>query len=131
MNEDGGSKLEVMLGCKTKRMEEANGILSKIFRQILSDLGIIPMKWNKLMNDYLNDPKNRVPKDSRGKSSTRGNLNKELHKPDMTWSNFEKAIKFLNPIKAEFTIKLTWFGNKTTVHSINVGEGRKTIGKRD
>lgn len=102
-----------------KRVVEARG-LSKIFRNILSDLNITPMKWDQLMNAYLNNPKNRVGRDSRSRSSTRGNLNKELVKKDMTWRNFERAIRFLNPVEAEFTVKLRWRNGRTTLHGVKM-----------
>lgn len=115
-------QVNAMLTDPQKRVGEATGILSKLFRKILIELNVTPVKWNALMNAYLNDPRNRVPRDNRGRSSTRGNLNKELRKPAMTWANMEKAIRFLNPLKAEFTIKLTWRGGRTTVHSLSIGE---------
>ena len=74
------------------------------------------------MESYLNNPTNRVPRSSKGRSSARGNLSKEILKSNMTWKNFEKAIKFLNPIKAEFSIKLHWKNGRVTNHHVVVGE---------
>lgn len=117
-----GARLEVILNQDDKGVKDATGILSKIFRQVLADLGIIPMRWNVLMESYLNNPTNRVPRSSKGRSSARGNLSKEILKSNMTWKNFEKAIKFLNPIKAEFSIKLHWKNGRVTNHHVVVGE---------
>lgn len=115
--------VNTILNDDTKKVKDASGVLSRLFRQILQELNVTPVKWNTLMNAYLSDPRNRVPRDNRGRSSTRGNLNKELCKSNMTWGNLEKAIRFLNPVKAEFTIKLTWHTGKTTVHNLKIGEG--------
>lgn len=114
-----------------KQVVEAKG-LARLFRQMLAELGVNPMKWHQLMNAYLNDPRNRVPKDSRAKSSTRGNLNKELMKSRMTWKNFERGIRFLNPVEAEFSVKLKWRGGRTTVHRLKMlGEPRRLRDRGD
>lgn len=122
MNDGEKRHLEDMLDRDDKKASEASGILSKVFRKVLAEIGVTPSRWNQLMHAYLEDPRNRVPRNPRMRSSTRGNLNKELSKPNMTWNNFEKGIRFLNPIKAEFTIKLSWRGGKNTVHKIVLGE---------
>lgn len=117
MIEDDGKTVEDLLESQDKGCSEAQGILSRLFRLMLLDFNVNVFKWNRLMNNYLNDPRNRVPRTPKARSSTRGNLSKELRKPKMTWSNFEKGIKFLNPLKAEFTVKLTWRTGKVTTHS--------------
>lgn len=111
---------EALLQLDDKGTSAATGMLSSIFRKILAELNMNPTKWNLLMGRYLNDPRNRVPRNSRSRSSTRGNLNKELTKPKMTWQNFEKGIRFLNPRKARFIVKLTWSTGKTSTHEIGI-----------
>jgi hypothetical protein len=100
----------------------AVGILSRLFRKVLSELQITPMVWNKMMYTYLYDPRNRVPRHSRGRSSTRGNLNKELRKANMTWNNFEKGLRFLNPLSATFTVEIKWRSGKESKHSFAIGQ---------
>jgi hypothetical protein len=111
---------EALLTLDDKGISTAKGVLSMIFRKILADINLNPTTWSKLMKAYLDDPRNRVPQGSRARSSTRGNLNKELSKPKMTWQNFEKGIRFLNPVKARFIIKLTWRTHQTTTHEITI-----------
>mgnify|MGYP000091301617 CR=1 FL=1 len=103
-----------------KGVSKASGVLSLVFRKTLGELGVNATMWNKLMLNYLSDKRNRIPNNSRARSSTRGNLNKELSKPNMTWRNFEKGIRFLNPLEAVFTLRLTWRNGKTTVHDIRL-----------
>ena len=105
----------------------AVGILSRLFRKILSDLNITPLVWNKMMNAYLDDPRNRVPRHSRGRSSTRGNVNKELRKANMTWNNFEKGMRFLNPISSKFSVDLTWRSGKQSSHTLSMGEDNRIL----
>lgn len=102
-------------------VSKANGILSLMFRRTLCDININASTWNRLMLAYLADKRNRIPNNSRARSSTRGNLNKELSKTNMTWNNFQKAIRFLNPVATVFIMRLTWLNGRTTVHQITMG----------
>jgi len=108
-----------------KGASKATGVLSLVFRKTLAELGVNATMWNKLMLGYLGDKRNRIPNNSRARSSTRGNLTKELSKPNMTWRNFEKGIRFLNPIEAVFSLHLTWRNGKTSVHSIVLAGERR------
>jgi hypothetical protein len=108
-------KVENLLGDVNKGMDEVlgpNQVLSLVFRKMLYDNDINISKWNRLMNRYLNDPTNRIPKHSKGRSSVRGNLTKELMKPVMTWNNFFKGIKFLNPDKVELSFNVAINGEE-------------------
>lgn len=100
-------------------------ILTKIFRSILVDLNINAASFNRLLTNYVNNPLNGIGTDSRDKTNTKSNLSKELKKDKMTWGVFEKAMRFLNPIKAEFNIKLTWKGDKVTEHNIVIIDREK------
>lgn len=116
------SEHETMINHPNKKAEEATGLLSKMYRKILSDIGMNSSMWNKLMLKYLDNPQNRVPRSARGRSSVRGNLNKELAKEDMTWANFEKGLRFLNPIRCEFSVKLHFGNGRKTDHTFIIGE---------
>lgn len=113
-------EISKLLNSQDKGASEATGVLSKLFRRILFDIGMRPMTWDRKMEEYLNSPRNGGSRNSRKRSSDRGNLNKELRKADMTWANFLKGIAFLNPIKIRFEVHCTWENKKTTIHGINV-----------
>lgn len=116
-DEEDKKEREEAFGPSTQdRIRGPKNELSTLFEDILDQEEVGPIKWAELMNKYLQNPRNRIPRDSRKQSSARGNLNKELSKGNMTWRNFVKGIRFLNPIKATFTVKLTWAGGRTTVH---------------
>lgn len=102
-----------MLNSDDKRVAEARGHLSKIFRQFLVALDIDGWKWDRYMRIFLTDPRNGIPNNSRDKSSARGNLNKELKRDDMTWRVFLKAMSFLDPVRVTFTVKATFKNGKT------------------
>lgn len=73
------------------------GVLTRLFNIICLDVtggrGISPIQWNKLMIDYI-----RVMAESNtsmDRSSIRGNMNKELRRPGMTWNVLCKGLRFL------------------------------------
>ena len=124
-------ELNQVLSSKTKRSEEANGTLSKLFRQILSDQNFNMSTWNRNMLRYLKDPRNRIPQNSRDMSSARGNLSKELLKRSMTWGVFEKAIRFLNPARVRLTLEFEWRTGLKTGYSAIIHEGDKAEQESD
>ena len=106
---------------KDRGVSTARNVLARLFRQILRDLKIDDTRWSKLMVRYLLDPANGIRPNNRSKSYTRGNMNKELRRPSMTWKVFnDKAIPFLNPIKIKFVVELTWANKQTTVHELQI-----------
>lgn len=73
------------------------GKLTRLFNTLCLDAtagrGISPIQWNKLMIDYI---KNMVESNTTlDRSSIRGNMNKELRRPSMTWNVLCKGLKFL------------------------------------
>jgi hypothetical protein len=73
------------------------GVLSRLFNVMCLDVtggrGISPIQWNKLMNEYI---KMMVESNTTmDRSSIRGNMNKELRRPSMTWNVLCKGLRFL------------------------------------
>jgi hypothetical protein len=102
-----------------------NGVLSRLWRQILYDLGIGPNQFNLLMHDYLSDPRNGVPNNKKDQTSMRGNMSKELWKPQMTWKVFLKAMRFLQLVKITFTVEAHHANGRITLHSTDVNLGHR------
>lgn len=74
-----------------------DGILTRLFNMLCLEVtgqgGISPIQWNKLMIEYI-----KMMVDSNttmDRSSIRGNMNKELRKPSMTWNVLCKGLRFL------------------------------------
>lgn len=101
-------------------VDAAEGVLARLFRQILFDVNVNIYKWDSLMVKYLNNPINGVPQNGKDRSSARGNLNKELRRPSMTWKVFRKGLRFLNPKGIRFEVHLEWDSKKKTVHSVTL-----------
>lgn len=92
-----------------KRVKEARGVLTAIWRQFLRLRDIDGFKWDRHMRNYLDDPRNGIRQNSRDRSTERGNTNKELLKSDnLTWGRFLKGMNFLEPLKVEFTVRATF-----------------------
>jgi hypothetical protein len=64
-------------------------------------------------------------------SSARGNLSKELLKPSMTWGVFEKAIRFLNPMRVRLTLEFEWRTGLKTEYSAIIHVGTETAQESD
>lgn len=102
----------------------SSSVLSRIFRNMTVDLGLSALSaWDRLMNQYINDARNCVPRNKKDQSSARGNLQKELLKPEMTWKVFLKGIRFLGIISFEINIIAKHANGKQTIHSHSVNLG--------
>lgn len=97
-----------------------SGVLSRLFRLILVELNISPMKFSALLADYVRDKRNRVPDNRHDQSSIKSNLTKELSRPDMTWKVFCKGLKFLQFTKFEICLKCYRRDGSHTLHSLPV-----------
>lgn len=104
--------IDDLLRDPAKKVMEATGVLSRIYRQLLVELDIQPERFHRLMYDWLNDPINGVATDLKRRSSARGNFIKELVRPTMSWKVFLKAVKMLKPNIVEFSFSFK-FGHKT------------------
>ncbi len=87
-----------------------DGILTKLFNLICLDVtggrGIGPIQWNRLMIDYIQ--RVSASKMSLDRTSIRGNMNKELRRPGMTWKVFcTKGLVFLKMDCFTFTAHFT------------------------
>lgn len=77
--------------------------LAALFLQAFYDTGAMA-KWQDLMFYYIHDYRNAIPRNRKDQASHRGNLQKELFKPDMTWGVFLKGMRFLGA--EEFDIRI-------------------------
>jgi hypothetical protein len=101
----------------------AGGVLSRLWRQQLKDLGINIQRWNDLMYNFVTDPRNGFPPTKRDQQSARGNLVKELARPQMTWKVFMKAQRFLGASDMTIAIECNYLNGKRSVHSTPVNFG--------
>ena len=93
--------------------------LSRLFNKIRYDLGITPARVGLLVENYLNNPLNNIPKTGKERSTERGNLMKQLKADDMSIKVFLKALSVLQPKHIRFTVEFTNQRDRTTSHSID------------
>jgi hypothetical protein len=100
------------------------GVLAKMFRNIVHELGVGPSQWDHFMDQYLNkelkiledrrrerlirqggvETREQIDTNRRDRTSLRGNLNKEFKRKIMTWKVFCKGMRFLQFEGFEFKI---------------------------
>jgi hypothetical protein len=97
----------------------SNGILSRLFRIVVTDLNVSTRDWHNYMMDYLNDPINQIPMSGKERSTARGNLNKQLQKDPMSIKTFLRGLKFLKVLRVKFTVTLVREEGVTN-HSVNL-----------
>jgi len=105
-----------------------NGVLSRLWRQILLDLGIGPERFGIILQDHVTNPLNGIPNNKKDQISYRSNLTKELAKPQMTWKVFMKALRFLNILKVEITLTAYHANTKVTEHKAKINLGGRHTG---
>lgn len=82
------------------------GVLARLYRRILANLNINGGVWNALMFDYLSNPDNRIPTNQKDRTSIRGNIIRELARPQMTWKVFFKGLRFIQVVEFDITVGL-------------------------
>lgn len=82
--------------------------LTKLWRNILVSCNVDMDTLDALLLKWLDDPANKIPKDAKTRSFTRGNLMKALSLDDMTWKTFTKGLLLLRPDSIEVTVKLNF-----------------------
>ena len=92
-----------LLSDSLKGRNRSKDQLVYLFRDIMVKRKFKTYNWMKNLDYYFKrDPVNRDPR------KDRGNLSKHLLGDKFTWGLFKKAIDFLDPISATFTVTLEW-----------------------
>lgn len=97
-----------------KDLDKIESVLSTVFKQLQFLLGITIERYNELLKNYI--IKAKVPNTQIDVSSARGNLNKELKKPTMSWKVFIKGLNFLNVVELNIGVQLYHKNGLTTTH---------------
>lgn len=105
-----------MLSAPDKRVKEASGLLSRLYRLALFELNITPFRWNFLLSCYLDRLAKEREMTHAMVTNERNNLRKQLNEDDMTWPMFTRGIALLDPKQCVFGVTLE-FENEVTVSS--------------
>lgn len=104
---------------RRNRVNEYTGpmnLLSLLFREVKNGLSISSTFWNIRLSQYVKDPRNEVVQTSRGKSTERSNLNRELAKQEMTLHNFIRGMRVIRPKELKFILLLEHRDGTRTSH---------------
>lgn len=104
--------IQGLLSAPDKRIREATGLLSRLYRLTLLELSLTPYKWGFLLDKRLDRFANETEATHDMISNERSNLRKGLNEPDMTYPMFCRGIDILDAISATFYVKMQWFGEE-------------------
>jgi hypothetical protein len=102
-----------LLSDQYKGLYKSKGVLTYLFRHVLSWRQINQFNWKDRAKKFAEKPHNLKNRDI-------GNLNKKLVRDEFTWTNFREAVDFLNPVSATFGVELTWKDGHTSTYSFKI-----------
>ncbi len=71
------------------------GVLTRVYKFFMVSYGKDRMPvWNKLMDNYVNDPNNNISSFRSKRTSVRGNMKREYLGPQLSWPKFCEAMSF-------------------------------------
>lgn len=97
-----------VLAAHDKRIREASGLLSRLYRKVLAEIGMNVYKWGFLLTQYLEDLAKNQEMTFEMISNERNNLRKGVFSLDMTFDMFVRAISILAPREAVFGVILEY-----------------------
>lgn len=103
-----------------KQVSQSSNPLTKLYRTMLLDMDIKHSNIDHYINLYLDDPSLGIPKNSKDRSSERGNLLKQLGKSAISWKIFTKGLRLLRPKHVRLTVTFTDQRDRVTVHSVDL-----------
>jgi hypothetical protein len=92
------------------------GLLSKLWRRILYDRKITGYRYGVLMSMYLESQKS--PDNPAEENQNRGNLNRQLTDPKMSWKTLCKAFRFIRAKRIRFIVEIDYEDDTTMVHRV-------------
>ena len=105
----------------------AGRLLAVMFEKIRLMRHAEPKALISRIDNFISNPANGIKQDKRFKSSTRGNMLRELAADTMTWNVFCRALRVLNYPKFDFVIRIKHINGKVTEHSIPVDMGEFSL----
>lgn len=101
-----------LLNSTTKKLNDTKNPLAYMWRQHACHIRLTADAYHHLMVKWLEDPRNRVPKHGKDRSSRRGNMSKQLTKDKMSIQTFFEAIRFTKPESAYLILETSYSGGR-------------------
>lgn len=117
--DDEATRINHLFDYDDRKVGSATGILSRLWRIMLAELNINNDNYPMLMTKYLDKRLKAGNRNVRALNTLRGNLNRQLAMPNMSFNVFLRALRVLRVdwLKIDITIGR---GGKKTMHSIEV-----------
>lgn len=103
-----------LLSLSDKGTSESENALAEIFRKFLWEKDVSLETFNRDLDRWLDDPKNRIINHSGVRSNDRGNFVKAIAKNRLSWEMFVKAMTLLNPVKFTISVTCDWGRGKSS-----------------
>ncbi len=93
------------------------GVLTRVYKFFMVSFGKDKTAvWNRLMDNYVNNPDNNVPELRGKRTSIRGNMKREYLGSQLSWPKFVEALRFSGFKKLEIVfIAEDEFGNRQSM----------------
>lgn len=98
------STLSKMMRKEDRGQSDVHDPFAALYRKILADLGIGPMRWIQLLHDYCAENAKRIGRDR--VSDYKGNLTKSVVSDKLSTYYLIRCLSILKPFKIEFVIRL-------------------------
>lgn len=96
--------VHTLLTNDAKVVLEAIGVLSRIWRLLLVDLSIKPMRWDYALDEYCEDAKSKLS--AKVAANIKGNVGKGLRRDDMSWNVLCRGVSILKLTSPKLVIKI-------------------------
>ena len=103
---------------KQERFHGVQGILAKLWNQILLDLNISPEFLRTRVVDYVQANKKTAVESTASRREYTSNILGQLTAKDMTWKNLYRGISIIGVVKVGLSVELHFKRRAPTVHSI-------------
>lgn len=109
-----------------KAINEVQGPLSVLYRNVLFGLGITGPVIEQQLDRWVNDPNSGVEQTTKKRTQARGNYIKKMIEPHMTWKSFADLIMMLYPKYIRLELQLGWPGEdvngnpRVTTHHVTM-----------
>lgn len=91
-----------------KNQKPATTTMAHLYRHILWKEGINQEKWDKLWEEFLNNPVNLVGLDKKKLTSLANTQRRGLLSPNMSWNTLRRGFLLLRPKEERYTLSLQW-----------------------
>ena len=97
------------------------GVLARLFRKTLFELGFNPIRFSKQLDNYISHTNKLASTSKYIRRETRSHVLRKLTNEELTWKVFMTGMfQFLNVKRMKVTIKLTHVNGKETEHSVSI-----------